>query len=382
MSMRIGFLIESIAVASGGPSRVAGAIASGLAERGHDVRIGTLPTDSELVRVDPRVQVEHVAGGVKNPYHWMKGVAGIQALASKVDVLFVSGLWGPVDGLALNLARVRDIPVHTRVCGMLEDYILKRNPGRKWMGRKLYADQNLGHSASLIVNTEIEKAHVQELGFKTPIQVIPNGVVLPAHHERLARPEALKILDLQISAEDKVLLYLSRIHPKKGLHKLLAAITGDFAGRGDWHIVVAGDFFQGEGYEESIRIGVAASGMADRIHFVGEVAGIRKNAVWSIADLFILPSESEGFSNAIIEAMSWALPVIVTEGCNFPEVGDEEAGWVTKPDSESLKLTLFEAVSDDAGREKRGANARTLVERNYEQAHVIGLYESLAVSGL
>jgi glycosyltransferase involved in cell wall biosynthesis len=380
--MKIGFLIESMAVASGGPSRVAGVIASGLAERGHEVRIGTLPRDSELVKVNPQVIIEHVSGKVSNPLNWMSAVAGIRRLASQVDVLFVSGIWGPVDGLCLRLANVRNIPVHIRICGMLEDYILKRNPGRKWIGRNFYTDRNLMRAASLIVNTKIEKRHVEELGFTNPIRVIPNGVVLPTADDKISREQAARLLGLELRKSDKVLLYLSRIHPKKGLHVLLEAIVGDFRDRGDWRLVVAGDFFQGEGYEERIRHAVASSGMSDRIHFVGEVAGERKRAAFSLADLFVLPSESEGFSNAIIEAMSWGLPALITEGCNFPEVGEEKAGWVTEPKSGAVKRALLEAIADDDRRIAMGGSARSLVERCYQQSHVIDLYESLAASSV
>lgn len=378
--MKIGFLIESMAVASGGPSRVAGVIASALAERGHEVTIGTLPRDSELVKVDPRVRVEHVAGPIRNPLNWLKAAKGIRRLASKVDVLFVSGIWGPVDGLALRLANVRHVPVHTRICGMLEDYILRRNPERKWIGRRLYLDRNLRCSTTLIVNTKIERDHVTALGFTTPIRVIPNGVVLPAESERLSPEQALQLLGLDFRTTDKVLLYLSRIHPKKGLHLLLEAATADLSKRSDWQLVVAGDFFQGEGYEEQIRKAAAESGMADRIHFVGEVAGERKRAAFSIADLFVLPSESEGFSNAIIEAMSWGIPVIVTEGCNFPEVAEARAGWVIPAECGALRDALAEALAEDGRRNTMGANAKKLVEVGYQQSHVVDLYESLATS--
>jgi glycosyltransferase involved in cell wall biosynthesis len=122
--------------------------------------------------------------------------------------------------------------------------------------------------------------------------------------------------------------------------------------------------------------------MAERIHFVGEVAGERKHAAFSAADLFVLPSESEGFSNAIIEAMSWGIPVIITEGCNFPEVAEAEAGWVIPAERDALRSALAEAVADDGRLRKMGANAGSLVESSYQQSHVVDLYESLALSSL
>lgn len=378
--MKIGFLIESMAVASGGPSRVAGVVASALAERGHKVTIGTLPCRSQLVEVDSKVDLQMLSGPPKNPLNWIKSVFAIRRMASKVDVLFVSGIWGPVDGLALRLANLRRIPVHIRICGMLEDYILMRHPTRKWLARKLYLNYNLQRCTSLIVNTRIERDTISRLGITTPAHVIPNGVVLPYEGDRLSRAESLEILGLDCFGDDKVLLYLSRIHPKKGLHLLLESATVELLSSLDWQIVVAGDFYHGEGYESTIRALVADSGMTARIHFVGEVSGIRKRAALSIADLFILPSKSEGFSNAIIESMSWGIPVVITHGCNFPEVAESNAGWVVPADSDSLRAAIAEAVETVELRSLMGANAKQLVERSYQQSHVVDLYETLAIS--
>jgi glycosyltransferase involved in cell wall biosynthesis len=380
--MKIGFLIESMAVASGGPSRVAGAIASGLAERGHDVTIGTLPRSSELVKIDQRVRLEHVSGMVRNPLNWFRAARGIQRLAAKADVLFVSGIWGPVDGLARRLAGIRSIPVHTRICGMLEDYILNRHPERKWLARHLYTDSNLSRSASLIVNTPIEAEHVKALGFTTPIQVIPNGVPLPPPGEQMDRSAALATLGLPSTTDGRFVLYLSRIHPKKGLHLLLEGLEGVLASHPDWRLLVAGSFFEGENYEGRIRGMIANSRFHERIHLVGEVAGERKRAALSLGSLFVLPSESEGFSNAIIEALSWSIPAIITTGCNFPEVAENGAGWVVSPQDDSLTTALGEALQQPGKLESAAGNARALIERGYQQSHVIDLYEALARRGL
>lgn len=375
--MRIGLLVENMTVTAGGPSRVAGIVANGLSKRGHDVTVGTMPCDGELVALDASVRLMSVAGRVSNPRSWLQAVGGIRKLAGQVDVLFVSGVWGPVDGLALRLADIRAIPVHIRICGMLEDYILRRHPSRKWVGRTLYTDHNLTNAASLIVNTPIEAATVARLGFPTNIRVIPNGVQLPSEGSGPLREDAARILGVSLEASDKVLLYLSRIHPKKGLHLLLDTIETVLPAHPDWHLVVAGSFFEGEGYEDLIRTKVAASPVRSRIHFVGEVSGPRKLAALSLADLFALPSSSEGFSNAVLEAMAWSVPVLITTGCNFPEVAREDAGWVIDGATQ-LAEALSEAVADPARLKDRGRKARALIERDYQESHVLDLYERCA----
>jgi glycosyltransferase involved in cell wall biosynthesis len=349
-----------------------------LAARGVHVVIGTLPNHEKIVGIDPRVRVVSVAGPVHNPSNWLRAARGIKNLTNDVDVLFVSGIWGPVDGLAMRLAGDLSVPVHTRICGMLEDYILTRNPARKWLGRVCYMEQNLNNSASLIVNTSIEAKHVQALGFRTPIDIIPNGVVLPRSGAFIPRKEAAQILGISITEQDKVLLYLGRIHPKKGLHKLLGGIKDVLSKNPQWRLVVAGDFYSGQRYQDTVLSLARESGMGDRIHFLGEVQAEKKAAAFSLADLFVLPSESEGFSNAVLEAMSYVIPVLITPGCNFPEVEEHAAGWITPADEAALRDQLNMILPNAGELSARGAAARKLIEDRYLENHVVDAYWQLA----
>jgi len=376
--MKVGFLIESLSVSAGGPAQALAIVSRGLVDLGVDVVIGTLPRDEKNVSIDPRVRVLNVAGYVQNPANWLHAVRGIRNLASGVDVLFVNGIWGPVDGLAIRLAGDLGVPVHTRICGMLEDYILARNPTRKWFGRLCYTDHNLENSASLIVNTHIEAKHVRALGFRAPVEIIPNGVVPPSEDARFPRKEAAQILGLPVNEQDKVLLYLGRIHPKKGLHKLLGGIKDVLSKNPQWKLVVAGDFYRGEGYEDTVRSLARESGMGDRIQFVGEVEDQKKAAVFSLADLFVLPSESEGFSNAILEAMSYGIPVLITPGCNFPEVEEHAAGWITLAEEAALRDQLNTILPNAGELTARGAAALKLIEDRYLESHVVDAYYQLA----
>lgn len=378
--MKIGFLIESLAVSSGGPARVAGAIASELARRGHLVSIGTLPQSTELVSLHSGITIKLLGGSIGSPFTWFHAAFGIRQLSAQVDVLFVSGIWGPVDGLSLRLARIRHIPIHTRICGMLEEYILMRHPRRKMLGRLLYLNANLRRSSSLLVNTPTEKSHVVSLGFLSPVRVIPNGVCLPGTDDRLSRRESIEKLGLFIPQSSNVLLYLSRIHPKKGLHLLLQSLSGSLSKLSDWHLVIAGDFSPDISYQKVVTDAAASSCMTDRIHFVGEVSGERKRAAFSLADMFVLPSQSEGFSNAVIEAMSWGIPVVITEGCNFPEVSEAGAGWVVLPDVDSLRSAIVEATSDLSRLRRFGSKALSLVHDNYQLSTIVDMYEELALS--
>jgi glycosyltransferase involved in cell wall biosynthesis len=239
-------------------------------------------------------------------------------------------------------------------------------------------EHNLNNSASLIVNTGIEAKHVRALGFRTPINIIPNGVVPPTADELVPRKEAAQILGLDVNEQDKVLLYLGRIHPKKGLHKLLGGIKDVLGMNPQWKLLVAGDFYRGEGYEDTVRSLARESGMGDRIQFLGEVEAEKKAAAFSLADLFVLPSESEGFSNAILEAMSYEVPVLITPGCNFPEVEEHAAGWITPAEEAALRDQLITILPNAVELTARGAAARKLINDKYLDKHVVDAYWQLA----
>jgi len=374
--MKYGFLIESMSVASGGPSRVASIVASSLVERGHSVTIATLKEDEVLVPIDERIQITYLAQANRILPEIRKIIIGIRFLAKEVDVMVVSGIWGPVDGLALRIAAISDVPVYIRVCGMLEDYILRRNAWKKRLARILYVDANLRRAAGLLVNTHIEEAHVAALGFSRNIEVIPNGVRLPSPEERLPKEIAWKLLRFEPCSE-RILLYLSRIHPKKGLHVFLPSFARFLKDDPSWRLLVAGEYFS-EPYKKQIEDMIVEYQLQGKVFFTGEVAGEAKTAAFSLADAFVLPSESEGFSNAVVEALSWSLPVLITKGCNFPEVEEACAGKVAEYNTQSLLQGLRELLTDPNMLVKCSANARVLVEKKYQIKDIVDRYEALA----
>jgi glycosyltransferase involved in cell wall biosynthesis len=117
--------------------------------------------------------------------------------------------------------------------------------------------------------------------------------------------------------------------------------------------------------------------ISNSIHFVGEVCGTEKNAVLSLADLFVLPSESEGFSNSVLEAMSWSTPVLISPGCNFDQVESESVGWIANPTPTALSRKLVEVTSDPRELAYRGMRARELILKSFSIDRVVDMYEAL-----
>lgn len=295
----------------------------------------------------------------------------------RTDVLFVTGIWGPFDGLGLRLALPREIIYYVRICGMLQPYILNRNPWKKAPARLLYVNHNLIRAAGLIVNSDLEKDQVASLGFRAPIHLIRNGVAPP--REAPKRREAR--LSLGLSMEDRVMLYLGRIHPKKGLQKLLPALR-EFAVRypdqRSPKLLVAGGFFD-VAFETEIRKQIALLPEAGMVTLLGEVAGERKEVLFAAADVFILPSESEGLPNAALESMVRSLPVILTLGCNLPEVANEGAGLVVEPDANGMARALAWTMGPEAELRNSGHAASLLAANRFGMERVVEEYDKLIV---
>jgi glycosyltransferase involved in cell wall biosynthesis len=375
------FIANSLAISEGGPPRVIAEVGNGLRARGHHVRVVSRPAIGETVALNADVASFTLNFRVTNPFSVKTAAGELSNHLAWADCAFVSGVWGPLEGLVLRFAEWGDTPVHIRTCGMLEDYILRRNAWKKWLARRVFTDANLNKAASLIVNTKIEGDHVGKLGFRAPVDLIPNGVRIPGDDRWMSREAAIEALQITLQPEDRVILYLSRIHPKKGLHVLLEALPPLFAGNRKWQLVVAGEMFDGEGYRAKIARLTNQSGFAYKVHFLGEVAGRTKDACMSLGDIFVLPSESEGFSNAVLEAMAWGLPVVITEGCNFPEVAAGNAGWVVEQTRQGVQAALSEASMNFDDLATKGRNGRQMIADAYLIEHVVDAYERLAAEG-
>jgi poly(glycerol-phosphate) alpha-glucosyltransferase len=265
------------------------------------------------------------------------------------DFVFVWGVWGPLEGLLLRWLRPTRTPCAIKTVGMLQDYIMSRNRGRKFVARRLYLDANLRRARTILVDSEPEKARVRSLGFTTPITLCRNGVEVP---ESLGAPRS------------RTILYLGRIVPKKGLDLLLEAMPGLLRTQPDVKLVVAGEFDDGE-YESLIHAKIREYDLAQAVLFAGQVSGLKKLQLLQQAGCFALPSHSEGFSNAVLEALAAGTPVFITPGCNFPEVETDALGRILPRDPVAWSASLGDFFSPAACGIKSAEEIRAYVRQNF-----------------
>jgi glycosyltransferase involved in cell wall biosynthesis len=281
------------------------------------------------------------------------------------DVLHGHGLYVGTNYLFGKEARRKGKPLVYHVHGFFEPWILNRSRWKKKLAHWLFEDANFRHVKLWRALTAKEADQIRACGVTAPIVVAPNGVALEDFLAPKTKGEPVETPHIpRLAKTARRALFLGRIHPKKGLDLLLSS-WGALNGSSDgWELVIAGP--DENGYLNEIKAKAGVLNLLEKIHFTGPVTGRAKIALLHSADLFVLPSYSEGFSVSLLEAMACRVPVVATRSCNFSDVTARQAGWECECTWESICGTLNEALrEDDLARQQRGANGYALVKERY-----------------
>ncbi|HOE65796.1 MAG TPA: glycosyltransferase [Candidatus Hydrogenedentes bacterium] len=278
------------------------------------------------------------------------------------DVVHYHSLWMWPGYQCRRMAQAARIPLVITPHGMLEPWALKRSHWKKEIARRLFEDANLRSAACLHALCANEYESFRGFGLTNPVAVVPNGIDLT---EFDCLPAAESITDrFPELRERRLALFLSRIHPKKGLPHLIeawASLKNDFA---EWTLLVVGP--DQVGHTAAMKALAHAMGVQDRICFAGPLYGADRLAAMSAADFFVLPSFSEGFSMALLEAAACRLPLLLTPQCNFPEIVDAGGGIEVQPAAPDTARGLRDMMRlSEEERQSMGHKARRLVEDKY-----------------
>ena len=246
---------------------------------------------------------------------------------------------------------------------------LKKSLFLKWIELPI-----LRRATTLIALTQAEVASYRNLGVSTHCCVIPNGIDADTYFNGGDLTELRK---LGIQAHHVVILFMGRIHPIKGANCLLDAFIKIHAKIPDAILIMAGpDEF---GLENSFRLLTDSLGLSNRVLFPGMINGMIKCAILNRADLFCLPSDAEGFSMAVLEAMASSTAVLLSPGCHFDEVEENGAGKIVNTSSSAIADGILELTSDLEQLRKMGVKGRNLVKRDYMWEKItdsmLGAYE-------
>jgi glycosyltransferase involved in cell wall biosynthesis len=299
-------------------------------------------------------------------------------LQADYDILHQHGLWQYPSIAVSRWRRRTGRPVVISTQGMLEPWALANAKVKKQVAAWLFERANLAGAACIQCSVS-EVAGIRSFGLKNPIAVIANGADMPAPQTKVARPSWLP------DDGRRTLLFLGRLHPKKGIRETLDAWALLSAWRREvtdaWRLVFVGC---GDRRHADAFIAHARSlGLADVI-FPGSAYGDDAKAAYAHADAFILASHSEGLPMAVLEAWSHGLPVFMTRGCNLVEGFAEGAAIEVSTEPTALAAVLGDRLAGgDLG--GIGVRGRVLLERQFSWPsigrQIEALYHWLAGSG-
>jgi len=279
--------------------------------------------------------------------------AEISRLCKKhhIQIIHDNGLWLHSNHASARMARKLSLPLIIQPHGMLEPWALSYRSWKKKLAWQMYQHKDLQSAVLLVATSRQEADGFRRVGLRQPIAIIPNGVDIPAWKEHPI-----------IKDREHYALFLSRIHPIKGLMNLVSA--WDKVRPKGWRMVVAGP--DEGGHRTVVEQAVQKAGLEKSFIFVGPVAGAAKEKLYREADLFILPTFSENFGMVVAEALSYGVPVITTKGTPWKGLIDHRCGWWVDVDVESLAEAILKAVvMPDDERQEMGKRGWRFVESNF-----------------
>lgn len=274
-------------------------------------------------------------------------------------LIHACGVWMYPTHAAACVCRRRGTPLVVSPHGMLDPWALRNSAWKKKLAGWLYENRNLRSAACIHALCESEYESIRAYGLTNPVAILPNGIDLPQGGPKLPPPWRDKI-----ASGRRGMLFLGRIHPKKGLPNLIEAWArlkaGNATAAGQWALAVAG-WDQG-GHEKELKTMVGEKGLGGDVLFLGPAFDDAKRACLQNADAFVLPSFSEGLPMSVLEAWSYRLPVVMTGQCNLPAGFAARAAVQVRAEADSIADGLERLMSmSDAERRQMGSNGRDLV---------------------
>lgn len=331
----------------------------------------------------------------------------LPSLNPMADLLYAGTLWKYPSWAALQWAEQTGKPMMVAPHGSLDEWALRNAAWKKRIAAALFKNRQLRKASCLRALCQSEADAFRAYGLTNPIAIIPNGVEIPEEEQELVagswemgghtQPSTLDVAcpavaphPLRRRSTPRTLLFLGRIHPKKGLPNLIRALKKALDARPstfdscNWQLVIAG-WDQGGHEAELIQLckelGLSFSHKMHKEHTTGETSafslqssvfffgpafGQEKEDLLRSADAFILPSFSEGLPMSVLEAWAYGLPVVMTPECNLPEGFAADAGIRIGSDAASIALGLDSLFSmSDKDLCSMGGRGRELVKARF-----------------
>ena len=376
-------IVPSISLVYGGPSQMVRGLSQALAHQGANVTVLTTDANGDEGQAPLEVPLNQPVetDGYQTVYFrcspFRRYKFSLQLLqwltrhGSEYDIAHIHALFSPVSSMAATVARWQRLPYILRPLGTLDPADLAKKKQIKQLYAALLERPNLQGAAALHFTSEQEARVSERFGVNTEDIVLPLGVALPG--ATCSDTEAQQLIRQRygIPGYVPIVLFMSRLDPKKGLDLLLPALESLRQSNHAFHFILSGGNPQDQAYVEAIGQQIKDSAIANCTTLTGFVSGELKLQILQAADLFVLPSYYENFGIAVAEAMMAGKPVVISDQVHiWQDIQGSQSGWVTGCEQRELTQALAEALADDAERRQRGENGRGFAQENYGWAAI------------
>ena len=390
--MKILHIIPSVAPVRGGPSVAVIAMVKSLRHIGIDAEVvATNDNGNTLLEVPLNNLHEYQSVPVRffarfSPnLHSMREFAFSTSLTAWLwqhlqdyDLIHVHAIFSYPSTIAMAIARIQNVPYIIRPLGQLCEWSLQQSRRKKEIYLTLIEKTNLKAAKALHLTSTQEQKELELLNWNLPNFILPHGLVLP-NPIADARQQLHQILNIPL--ETPIILFLSRLHPKKGLDYLIPALA-QLADQ-KFAFVLAGN--GSPEYEAELDRLIQENNLGDRTYKLGFVSGEKKHICLQGADLYALTSHSENFGVAVLEALASGTPALVTTGVALSDlVKEQDLGWVVDLEIGAIVSSVQEFLDNPDMAKQKGDRAAQYVAASYSWEKIAlnlkSIYENILLS--
>lgn len=371
--------------AIGGPARIIYDHTTEALKQGHSVTILSPMTPGEkMYEVPPGATLVPCRRTTPISYVYREFSLDLYTYLKKhiqeYDIIHIHGIWhfGSLAPFIIN----NEVPKVITIHGLLDRWAVQHSRWKKELVSFLYQKKVLAKADLIQVNNADEVADVTRYLGQEPknLVVVPNGMRM----EEFATlpPQQLFRAQFGIAPTARMVLFMGRLNVKKGLELLLPAFATYARTHPDTILVLAGP---DDGYQEEAESFIKENQLADRIKLVGMLTDSVKKAALADADLFVLPSYSEGFSIAVLEAMAAGVPTLISDRVGFGDyIRQYDAAYLTFLTPDDIQAGLLVMLQDEPRRAQIKQNALRMLTENFAIGKVakqlLGAYASVLKS--
>lgn len=354
--MRIVHVVPAISEEASGPSYSVVRLCQSLIAQNQEVVLSALDwspmaSPPQFLQAFPLGWGPRRLGRSPAMQHWLAELAE----AGSINLIHNHSLWMMPNVYAGQVAQRKSIPLVVSPRGALSKWAMQSGSVVKRGFWPILQRPALAAAVCFHATAKSEYEDIRRMGFRQPVAIIPNGIDIPA-----LRPEK--------HVRGRTLLFLGRIHAKKGLDMLLPAWGAIQERFPDWQLQIVGP--DNQGYLAQMQRLSGELGL-ERVVFTGGLSGENKMQAYRMADVFVLPTYSENFGMTVAEALATGTPAIVTKGAPWMDLDTRGAGWWIDIGVDPLVACLEDALSRSTeSLEEMGLRGRNWMETEYSWTQV------------